>query len=220
MDGAPRIGTGDLKDATVGESGQAVELEDVAALSTAGGDYASGKLNNGMGTERAGDASGADGLTDLDDAVFAIEIDEIDGELHGEGVDGFAGDDPEALAGAQAGAAEQAFAAARGGAGKFYVVANLGVAGGVADVKKPWRIRRLFGEQTPDPRGFRVSLGQGDPLLRARTASGRTGADRIAARFLKLFFRLHALDEAFHRDAGGNGLRRYGGLVRLMHRRA
>ncbi len=63
-----------------------------------------------MGGEAGGETPGGDAGPDLADLQAAVHIDKVDGELHPEGVDGFAGDDPEATAGGQAGTSEKTFA--------------------------------------------------------------------------------------------------------------
>ena len=60
-----------------------------------------------MGGEARGAAPRLHIAPDLADAVFAIDVDEIDREPHEEHVDGLAGDDPQPFAGREATAAKE-----------------------------------------------------------------------------------------------------------------
>ena len=55
----------------------------------------------------------------FENAVLAIEINEVDGEAHAEGVHGFAGNDPQALAGREPLAAQEPLVAAQSAIGDF-----------------------------------------------------------------------------------------------------
>jgi hypothetical protein len=64
----------------------------------------------------------------LDDTIAPIEIDEIDGELHAEGVHSFARHNPEALTTSQSGPAQQAFPAALAAVCQLDSVSDFGLA--------------------------------------------------------------------------------------------
>ena len=74
-------------------------------------DGARGKLYNRVGPEAAGKAPGANIGTNFQDLMLAIEIDEIDGKAHSEGVHGLARYDPEPFACRQSIAAKETLAA-------------------------------------------------------------------------------------------------------------
>ena len=61
-------------------------------------DGADGQFDDGMGGEAGGESPGPDVAANLSDDVFAVDVDEVDGELHEECVDGLARYDPEAPA--------------------------------------------------------------------------------------------------------------------------
>jgi hypothetical protein len=121
----------------------------VAWLGLCGFNYASGELEDRVGAEAAGDAAGADSSADLYYAVLPVQIDEVERELHGEGVDSLAGYDPEAFAGAEAGAAKEALVAAGGGVGHLDPVANFSLARGVEDPHEFERAGHLLRKQVP-----------------------------------------------------------------------
>ncbi len=64
--------------------------------------------------------------------MFAIDVHQVDGELHKEGVDRFAGDDPETGAGLEMGMLQQAGAALLTGVGEVDGVAEYGTASLIA----------------------------------------------------------------------------------------
>jgi hypothetical protein len=107
-----------------------------------------GELDHGVGTQRSGDPSGANGVANLHHAAIAIEVNEVEGEPHEEGVNGFARDNPEALAGRKHGAAEESLVASGGGIGDFNAAPDLGLLGGVAHTQESGWAGFLRAEET------------------------------------------------------------------------
>jgi len=134
------------------------ELEDVAALGLAGSDRAGWQLDDRVRAESARDAAGSDIASDLDHPAIPVEIDQIEGELHGKGVDGFAGDDPQAFAGLKAGAAEKTSITAGSGIGDLDARADFSLTSDVANAQEPGRAGFLRGKEAPPEGGFGLWL--------------------------------------------------------------
>ncbi len=77
------------------------------------------KLDDGAGPETAREAPGGDAASDLSDNVPAVNEDEIDGELHPEGMHRLAGHDPKAFALCEGLLTEEATCAGRSAIGYF-----------------------------------------------------------------------------------------------------
>jgi hypothetical protein len=77
-------------------------------------------------------------------------------------MDGFAGDDPQALAWLKAGPSEKAFVAAGSGIGDFDAAANLGLTRGVANTQEPGWAGFLRGDEAPPEGGFRLGFSHSD----------------------------------------------------------
>ncbi len=76
------------------------EVEEVALGGIGEGGGAGGELENGAGAEvEAGDAPRRDARGDGDDAVVAVEGEDVDGKAHAEGVDALGRVEPKAFAG-------------------------------------------------------------------------------------------------------------------------
>ena len=85
------------------------DLQNVATLGLSFPDGAGGEFENGMRREAGGQSPGRNGFPRLFHAVLSIKIDQVDGELHEEGVDGLAWDDPHPFPWTKAFATQQTF---------------------------------------------------------------------------------------------------------------
>ena len=94
-------------------------------------DRAAGKLHDGVRGETRRYAPRRDIGPDFLDAPISIQVDEIDGELHAEGMDSFAWNDPKAFAAVQVLMIEKTPASARSSICDGDGVAQLSVAGTV-----------------------------------------------------------------------------------------
>lgn len=92
-----------------------------------------GEFDNRMRRKACGETPCTDVAANLFDAVLTIKVDEIDGKLHKEGVNGFAGNDPHAFSAPQAFFSEKAFGALRTRTRNLRVFGNHRVAGKVAN---------------------------------------------------------------------------------------
>ncbi len=129
--------------------GQGFEFENIAASGLAGGDGAGGKFDYRMSAEGSGDAARPDISANLYDAPIAIKINEVERDLHSEGMYGFAGDDPEPFAWLQIAAAEEPFIAAGSGIGDLDRTADFSLTSAVANAQEPGWARFLRGKETP-----------------------------------------------------------------------
>jgi hypothetical protein len=85
----------------------------------------------------------ADAVTNLAHLLVPIQVDQVDGKLHKEAVHGFAGDNPQAVAGVQTMVLEQSRAALFAGIGELGRIGQNSVAGLVAndDFQAPYIAR-------------------------------------------------------------------------------
>ena len=92
-------------------------LKDVAELDLALVDTAGGELEDALHVPvDGGEAIGDEALPELDDAVVLVKSDDIDGELHADGMDAGGGLDPEPSSGVDSILAEETDHSGKGGA--------------------------------------------------------------------------------------------------------
>jgi hypothetical protein len=92
-----------------------------------------------MSGEASGETPGRDIASQLFDSLPAVNVNEVDGELHPEGVDRFAGHDPKASAWRQALAPEEALASFGTRVGLLEAGGEHGFAGEVCHAQKVFR---------------------------------------------------------------------------------
>lgn len=85
------------------------EFELISALGSGSLESSGGQFNDGVGGKAGRESPGADIYADFFYLFMAINIKEIERELHEECMDGFAGHDPQAAACREAGSAEESF---------------------------------------------------------------------------------------------------------------
>ena len=91
-------------------------------------------------------------MADLPDSVPAIQIDQVNGELHEEGVYGFTGEDPQAFSGSQPRAPQQALATPGTAVGHFQAGGKHSMAGEICDLQAGLRgWRAALSETIPRP---------------------------------------------------------------------
>ena len=87
---------------------------------------------------------GANTTSDFLHFFAAIDVHEVDGEFHEEGMDGATGHNPESSSGGEAGTPEQALVASGGGIGDFQTGHEFGAASEVLDPQAVWLGTHLF----------------------------------------------------------------------------
>jgi hypothetical protein len=92
------------------------------------------QFKDGMGPQAARETPGTDIGANLHDSICAIKKDEIDAKSHPEGMDCFAGNDPEPFASCETVTAKQPFAAIAAVTGELYTVSKLRLPGKIANV--------------------------------------------------------------------------------------
>ena len=151
--------------------GRGKNLQRVAALRLGSADRSRGEFKNGVRGKADRKPPGRNAFAYLADSVVAIDVNEIDGELHEEGMNGLAGDDPEASAGFEAHSAEKAPVALRPAVCDFERSRERCAAGAIQDLH--WV---FLGERSRmDARASRIRRPASD-LLR-RCGSRRVGAE-------------------------------------------
>lgn len=86
----------------------------------------------------------ADVASDFFNSLFAVDIDEVDGELHKKSVHGFTRNDPEARSRRKTGASQQSSVAGGPMVGNFGIVGKLSSAGKIRDPDQGVRFRSAF----------------------------------------------------------------------------
>lgn len=136
-----RTTAADLQDAVGRIGGDKFEL--VSSLGQ-GAFYGSRRqFEDGMRGEAGGQAPGANMTANFFHFLVAVEINKVQRELHKKSVDGFAGYDPHAPSGWEAGAPEQSLIAGCGRVGRLGAASELGLASEVLDLEAGSGIRRV-----------------------------------------------------------------------------
>jgi len=90
-----------------------------------------------MSTEASGDTPGRDGRPRFLYPVLSVEVDQVDGEFHEEGVDSFAWNNPHPFPTLKAFAAEETFRSLHSTACNFRTARNLRISRNVKDSNLP-----------------------------------------------------------------------------------
>lgn len=91
------------------------------------------QFQHGVSGEAAGDSPGRNAVPDLFYSVLSVEIDKVDGKLHEEGVDGFAGNNPHPFSLGQPLSPQEPLGTFWPAAGHLKLVGNLGASGQIPD---------------------------------------------------------------------------------------
>jgi len=113
----PGVGRGALGAVTGQRSRR--EFEQVSGLCLRVADGSRDKLEHRVREETGRQAPRRHFAAQLPDSILAVQIDEVDRELHEEGVHGFTGEDPQTLTGREPRAPQQALTAPGAAVGDF-----------------------------------------------------------------------------------------------------
>jgi hypothetical protein len=115
-------------------------------------DRARGKFKHGVGGKTRRKPPGKHSAPDLLHPLLAIEIDEVDRKLHPKSMNGFTGNDPEALSGRKAIAPQEALSARCPMVGDLYAVGKYSLPGRVPDLQPGIWLRPVAsGKTVPYP---------------------------------------------------------------------